>query len=229
MFPKTAHLTRRITPWLSGLLIAAILLAACSQAPAITPTPLVEPTATTEPGPPTPVVPVEGLYNTLWVLVGYGEAANPTVIPRNVKVTAEFTPEGSLSGSSGCNSYNAMYNATPEGALTVVPPIATTRMACESGMEAEATYLAALESAQTFLFTPEGRLEIIYDSNPAYEEKLVYASGEVSFTNTTWVLVASGDPEAPAKLTPGVEITAVFGKPAQEESIAVAHHFQGVT
>ena len=202
--------TRRKIPWLSTLLIAAILLAACGQAPAITPTPFIEPTATPEPGPPVPVVPVEGLYNTHWELIGYGDAADPTVVSRDVKITAEFTPDGIMSGSSGCNSYNAMYNATLEGALTVVPPIATTRMACERGMEAEATYLAALESAQSFSFTPEGWLEIVYDSNPAYEEKLVYTSGEVSFTNTTWVLVASGDPGTPAKLTPGVVITAIF-------------------
>ena len=108
---KTALTHRRaILP--SILLLAAILLAACQPAPAPT-LPAPEPTRVPLASPtPLPEIPVEQLYNTTWVLVGLGDAQNPTVVPAGTVITAEFNPDGTLSGSGGCNNYTAEYQAS---------------------------------------------------------------------------------------------------------------------
>ena len=67
------------------------------------------------------------------------------------ELTATFGADGSLSGSSGCNTYRATYT-TDKGAIEITAPSAT-RMACAEPagvMEQEAAYLAALPAAVRF-------------------------------------------------------------------------------
>lgn len=63
-------------------------------------------------------------------------------------ITARFAADGSLTGSSGCNTYRTAFT-TDEGEIEIEPP-ASTEIACESPdgvMEQEAAYLAALPTA----------------------------------------------------------------------------------
>ncbi len=214
------------------LLVLALLLVACSQE---------EPTPTPEPEAPTPVeqeeataVPEEAepveqepveeapevsqpIYNwgevadRLWVLVGYGDAANPTVVEEGTLITAIFSSvEPTVSGSGGCNNYFTGYESTNEGDLTISGPIGSTMMACEGTMETEAAYFAALETVTGWSLTEEGRLELVYSTGQTYEEKLVFAQGEVPLTGPTWRLVSLGDPDSPSPVETGTSITAEF-------------------
>ena len=62
-------------------------------------------------------------------------------------VTAEFGPEGRLSGSAGCNRYVASYST--DGTSLEISGAASTRMFCtepEGVMEQETAYLALLQT-----------------------------------------------------------------------------------
>lgn len=210
--------------WLGLVLIFIFLVSACRPAP----TPPEPPAPPTEPPAPTAPAPVAEepteeaeptaeptvdltpqLVDQLWLLVAFGDAANPAVVEEGTVVTALFSADGNLSGSGGCNNYSTSYELSGDE-LTVGSPIASTMMACEKGMNQETAVLAALESAQRIAFSPEGRLEIFYDVGGSGERKMVFAPGETPLTETVWVLEAMGAPSSPTSVESGTIITAIF-------------------
>jgi heat shock protein HslJ len=89
----------------------------------------------------------------------------------DTEVTAVFGEDGTLTGSAGCNTYRATYEAD-RGTITIGEPAAT-RKACaepEGVMEQEQAYLAALPQATSYrvegsslsLLTAEGTYVAIY-------------------------------------------------------------------
>ncbi|MGD8585633.1 MAG: META domain-containing protein, partial [Chloroflexota bacterium] len=147
----------------------------------------------------------------VWVLVGYGDALNPTVVEEGTVVTAVFSSqELRVSGSGGCNNYFADYEFSDDGMLTISGPIGATMMFCEEGNEQEAAYFAALETVSAWNLTEEGRLELSYGSGEPFAEKLVYAPGETPLAGTTWNLVSYGDPDGLQTVLPGTSITLVL-------------------
>ncbi len=213
MNQKYKSTSRHAGAWavLSVMVLFAMLLAACQPAPA-PPTATVEPTTpppapTVPPPTPTPDFSAQ-LQNQLWVLVASGDPANPTVVAEGIVITATFAPEGSVSGSGGCNNYGGDY--TLSGDQISIGPLVSTMMFCETGSEQETAYLAALQQAKRLAFSAEGRLQIFYDPGDGTEGVLVYAIGQTPLVGTTWVLLAYGNPDEPTKVEPGTSITAVF-------------------
>jgi heat shock protein HslJ len=101
------------------------------------------------------------LAGSSWVVNGYnnGQEAVVSVII-GTEMTATFGEDGMLSGSAGCNTYNATYEVSGENIS--IGPAATTRKLCsepEGIMEQEQQYLAALETAATYSIRGE-RLEL---------------------------------------------------------------------
>ena len=93
------------------LILGAVGLAACQ--PAAAPTTAM-PVATeavvaspTEMPAPTEAATTDALTGN-WILVSAGPAETQVPLPAGVVVTANFA-NGTVSGSSGCNSYNATY------------------------------------------------------------------------------------------------------------------------
>ena len=148
----------------------------------------------------------------LWVLVGYGDAANPVVVDEGIVITALFSSaENQMSGKAACNNYFAGYESTDEGALSISPNAGMTMMACEPAlMEAESAYLAALSTVNAWSLNENGNLELAYASGQPFDEKLVFVPGETPLAGTVWQLVNFGDPEAPTALEEGTSVTAVF-------------------
>jgi len=160
----------------------------------------------------------------LWVLVGYGDALNPTVVEEGLVITALFSSvDGQLSGSGGCNNYFTTYESTDDGALVIDSPIGATMMACPAAMEAETVYLSALETVTNWNLTEEGLLELKYDSGSGFEEKLVYAAGETPLTGPTWRLVSYGDPQELTELEEGTAITIEFEPETDTSGIAAGN------
>ncbi len=198
---------------LSLFAVFTLLLAACQPAPAPalpTPTEPVEPTAPpTQPPPPTPTPDYSSqVLDQLWVLVGYGDPANPTVVEEGTTVTATFTPGGTVNGSGGCNNYNGSY--TMSGDQISIGPLATTMMFCETGSQQETLFLAAMQNADHLAFSDEGRLQLFYTSPDSSTGVLVFAKGETPLVGTNWVLVSYGSPDQQTVIEPGTSITALF-------------------
>ncbi len=102
------------------------------------------------------------IENIDWTLVSYGNQNNPTaVLPITPNdITASFSG-GSITGSSGCNSYFGSY--TILGNSLTITIEGTTLMACNPPevMTQENTYISALEAAQSYQLMGN-KLKIFY-------------------------------------------------------------------
>lgn len=76
-------------------------------------------------------------------------------------VTAEFSPDGDLTGSDGCDEYFTTYEVDGD-AIAISEMIGSTRMACPSDELAEQSqqYFAALVAATTWAVDAGGSLEL---------------------------------------------------------------------
>jgi heat shock protein HslJ len=93
------------------------------------------------------------LEDSSWQVIGYnnGKQAVASVII-GTEITANFGEDDTLSGSAGCNNYNATYEV--DGDNILIGPAAATHMFCPEPkgiMEQEVQYLAGLETASTYL------------------------------------------------------------------------------
>jgi heat shock protein HslJ len=85
-----------------------------------------------------------------WTVTGYNNGKGGVVsVMAGTELTANFGADGNLSGSAGCNTYNASY--TVDGDKISIGPAATTMMACDQAiMDQEQQYLTALSTAATY-------------------------------------------------------------------------------
>jgi heat shock protein HslJ len=100
--------------------------------------------------PPPPPAP-DPLSGTRWDVVNYNDGvAIVTLIP-GTTATLEFGANGQLTGSAGCNTYNATYRVSGNS-ISISPPGATMRVCPEPAgvMDQEVRFLAALQSSATF-------------------------------------------------------------------------------
>ena len=113
----------------------------------------------------------------VWDLSSYnnGKGAIQSVISGS-QTTANFQADWKLSGSGGCNQYNAEYTTTASNGITITQPI-TTLMACaEPVMQQETQYLSLLPTAakyeisgdQLTLFDSTGVKILIYKNRQLF-------------------------------------------------------------
>jgi heat shock protein HslJ len=102
------------------------------------------------------------LVGTTWRLVALDAAGTLQPAAGSAPITAQVINEGTLrlSGSAGCNTYNAPLDLSAGG--FVVGNVATTRKACQDDavMQQERRFVAMLARAQTATVR-EGQLEIL--------------------------------------------------------------------
>jgi heat shock protein HslJ len=218
------------------LVLLIILMAACGgEGPPPISTPqlpqeteqVVEAAPTEIPPTVVPVVDPDQVTAELWLLVGFGDAANPAVVDPDTLITLEFAPDGTVSGSSGCNNYSSSYELEADGSLTISTPFAATMMMCPKGMDQESAYLGALETATSLRITDEGWLEILFDSGQPYEEALVYVPGETPLVGTQWLLLAFGDADSPSTVEEGTIVTAVFTEEGNVSGSGGCNYYAG--
>ncbi|MFC2030667.1 META domain-containing protein [Chloroflexota bacterium] len=121
--------------------------------------------------------PADPLAGTKWQARSYysGEAAGMASPLDGTQLTAEFTG-GTISGSAGCNTYNAGY--TLDGDSLSVGDAASTMMFCgepEGTMDQETAYLAALQSAGSFKLGT-GQLQILNDQGQEVVDFVPYTA-----------------------------------------------------
>jgi heat shock protein HslJ len=168
------------------------------------------------------------LTGTNWtaVMVNNGKEAVTGVI-EGTTITALFGEDGSLSGSAGCNNYNASYSVDGD-AITISQP-ASTMMACEEAVLAQETaFLALLPQAATYAINGD-RMEIRTADGALIVEFAAAAAdvmgasaagaavisspvdGQPALEETRWVLATFlGQDGADATAAEGVESTAAF-------------------
>lgn len=86
-------------------------------------------------------------------------------VPTGVPTALSFSPDGRVTGQSGCNRFSGTYSLTGEG-LTL-GPLMTTRMACaEPAASVESAILAALQSVSRFDLDDAGALVLMAGDQP---------------------------------------------------------------
>jgi heat shock protein HslJ len=110
---------------------------------------------------------------TSWRLTVQDVEGTETPVPAGVVVTAVFA-DGQVTGSAGCNTYNASFTAS--GSNLTFGTAATTAMACDPAVNAfEQEYLANLDAAASYTATADaltiyesgGKQLLAYEAAPA--------------------------------------------------------------
>jgi heat shock protein HslJ len=143
------------------------------------------------------------LEGPTWVLDQ--KASNLETIAPEFVVTALFA-DGRVSGSSGCNGYNASYVAT-RTRLRVTGPVASTLKACSGDAgNVEASYLARIPTARSYRIRRD-RLTVRTTTRGA---DLVYRALSAKALLGDWVVTSYFRPGAIVSVTAGTTITASF-------------------
>lgn len=144
---------KNLLPLIAGAVL--LILTACAPA-----TPEIPVTGDETPAPDEGLV----LAGTEWRLISYGQAESETPVLEDTDVTLNFEDNARLSGSTGCNTFQADYNITMDFEISITD-LAVTEIACEGEgvMEQERQYLDALGSAGLFEYTPD-TLKIWYEN-----------------------------------------------------------------
>ncbi len=132
-----------------------------------------------------------------WPLV----SVDGTPVPTGVMASADFGPDGALTGSGGCNQFSGTY--TSDGASITVGPLASTRKYCEDSSTIEGLYLDALQGASTWAIDGgtliiEGTGTLVFGESTASADDL---------TGQTWILVS----QAGEAVDPSLGTSATFG------------------
>ena len=101
-----------------------------------------------------------------WVATGINNQREAVVTTESTPlITAEFSPDGDLTGFDGCNDYFTTYDVDGDR-IVIDPAIGSTRMACPSDELAEESqwFYGALTSATTWSVDAAGNLELRDDS-----------------------------------------------------------------
>lgn len=132
------------------------------------------------------------LYGTEWTLVSFDENMSVEFDAAVTTVTANFTEDGQINGTAGCNNYFGGF--TIDGTLLTFEPMGSTMMMCEEpAMAVESSFLGALEGEALYqvngdtleLITAGGTLT--FAGAPADEAA---ASEDAPLTGTTWGLIS---------------------------------------
>jgi heat shock protein HslJ len=160
------------------------------------------------------------LVGNYWILTelnGEAPVADTTI-------SAEFTEEGRVSGSAGCNSYSTTYTEDGDN-LTFAENIMTTMMACpEPTMMQETDYLKALGATATYQI--EEDLLTFFDADG--NEVAVFEALDQSLAGTSWdVLSYNNGMEAVTSVIIDTEISANFGEDGQITGNASCNNYFG--
>ena len=124
-------------------------------------------------------------------------------------ITALFTKDGKVGGSSGCNSYSGEYT-TSGSSITFKAPMAMTMMACpDDVMTQETAYMKALEAAKKFSVKGD-QLTLSDGDNKALA---IYKAQSQELSGTSWEVTSyNNGKQAVKSVLVDTTMTANFGE-----------------
>ena len=150
------------------------------------------------------------LGGTSWLVTGYNNGKQAVVsVQLGTELTANFSADGQLTGSAGCNDYTAAYETS--GKNIKIGPAATTRKACEQAvMDQEMQYLAALNTAATYRI--DGNQLELRTADGALAATFEKAAGSSGLSGTSWDVTGyNNGKQAVVSVMLNTQITANFG------------------
>jgi heat shock protein HslJ/uncharacterized lipoprotein YbaY len=141
----------------------------------------------------------------------------------NTTITAQFGADGALSGSGGCNNYNAQY--TIEGSTIKISSPAATMMACPEPVATQETaYFTALSAATTFT-VDGGQLTLADASGNAL---VVYGVTSQDLAGTHWsALMINNGKNAIVGVNLNSKITADFSADGMVSGSGGCNNYNG--
>ena len=145
------------------------------------------------------------LTGKVWALT----ALNGQPLAAGTGISAQFTSDGKVSGSAGCNRYRGKYTVSG-GNITFDPSIATTMMAClQPVMDQESAYLKMLGEAKTYSVKGD-ELTLTGANNTTLA---TYKAETQDLAGTNWEAIGyNNGKQAVVSVMLGTTITASFGK-----------------
>jgi heat shock protein HslJ len=139
-------------------------------------------------------------------------------------ITAQFTSDGKVGGSAGCNQYAGTYTVSGN-TIQVSSPLASTRMACpQEVMDQESAYLKALGEAKTYA-VKENQLTLS-DANKTVVA--TYEAQSQDLAGSSWEVIAyNNGKQAVTSVMGGSTITAEFGKDGTLSGNAGCNDYNG--
>lgn len=124
-------------------------------------------------------------------------------------ISAQFSADGKVMGSAGCNRYNGSFTISGEN-ITFSSPLASTMMMCEQAiMDQESAYLQALAEVKTFSLT--GNLLTFRGEEGA--NLLVFQAQSQDLANTDWqATFYNNGSQAVVGVLEGSSLTASFAE-----------------
>ena len=107
--------------------------------------------------------PGQGLMDRKWTLQSFGTMGSEEGLVPDTEITIEFSADGRIHGSGGCNRYFSSYEFGADGSFKI-KPIGSTQMACpEEIMDQEMNYFKALQGVSAFKLKSQV-LQLFYDT-----------------------------------------------------------------
>jgi heat shock protein HslJ len=142
----------------------------------------------------------------------------------NTGISAQFTTDGNVSGSAGCNQYAGKYT-TSGSSITFDPSIMSTAMACEQAvMNQEQVYLKMLVEAKTYEVKGD-QLTFFGADNKVLA---AYKAENQDLAGTDWNVVGyNNGKEAVVSVIIDTNLTASFGKDGNLSGNAGCNTYSG--
>ena len=161
---------------------------------------------------PAPVSPGPALDGTRWTLTDYVPDGISRHILDGSTVTLDFTSDGKITGSAGCNNYFADY--TLKGTAITIGQAGSTEMYCTAPgvMEQESAYLATLSRAASVSAGNDRLVFTDAKGTAILSFTKIVPPAPAPLTGTTWTLDSIYTGDAVSSVITGTTITAVFGE-----------------
>jgi len=139
-------------------------------------------------------------------------------------ISAEFTADGTVAGSAGCNRYSGTYTVSG-GNITFSTQLAMTMMMCEQPvMDQESAYMQALGEARTFAVKGD-QLTLFGGDGTGLA---VYEAQSQELAGTTWEVTAfNNGKQAVVGVLEGTALTASYGKDGTMSGDSGCNEFSG--